>query len=271
MNTLQSLQAKITNYTPLYFRGILFLTFLGHGLTSLGLSHHGYELHHRIFESTNFFHWNANTFLLMQGWWDIFLAVAILSGIAPRVLLPVALGYLCVIAGVAYIYYHSRTGSWFGIGEIARRFAWIFYAIFLILYNHKGEQRFLLLRIGISFAFLSHGFASLGFFGMRGGQIELAAQIFPDEVAKTLVFYSGFSDVTLGLLLFIGIFSRVAATIGSCWLVIVVLLSFMLGIPEGLFRSAFFLSCLYVALDTRCHTTLWGNGIAQKGMEPVIA
>lgn len=271
MRILQSLQTKITEHTPFYFRGILFLTFFGHGLASLGLSHHGYELHHRIFESVNYFHWNAETFLVIQGWFDIFLAVAVLSGLAPRIILPLALTYLCIVAGVAYLYYNSRTGSWFGIGEIARRFAWIFYTIFLIICNVKAEQRFSLLRIGISFAFLSHGFASLGFFGMRGGQIELAAQIFPEELAKTLVFYSGFSDVTLGLLMFTGICSRVAATIGSCWLVIVVILSFMLGLPEGLFRSAFFLSSLYVAFDPRCHSLLWKKGIIRKDIKPAIA
>lgn len=260
MKQFQSLRNTLAENTPLYFRGVLFLTFFGHGLASLGLSHHGYELHQRIFESVNFFQWKAETFLLIQGWSDIFLAVAVLSGFAPRVILPLALSYLCTVAGVAYIYYNSRTGSWFGIGEIARRFAWIFYVIFLLIYAVKREQRFSLLRIGIAFGFLSHGITSLGFFGMRGGQMELATQIFSKELASTLVFYSGFSDITIGTLLLLGIYSQKAAVLGSCWLLMVTVLSFMLGIPEGLFRSAFLLSCCYVALDPRCHSFLFKNG-----------
>lgn len=268
---MHSLQAKILDNTPLYFRIILFTTFVGHGLASLGLSHAGYELHHRIFESVNFFHWNAETFLVIQGWWDILLGVAILSGRAPRVFVSMALVYLGTVAVVSAIYYHSRTGSYYGIGEVARRFAWIFYCIFLLAYYSKGEQRFSLLRIGIAFAFLAHGFASIGYFGMRGGQIEAASQIITnEETAKTFIYYSGFSDVFLGTLMLTGIFSRVAATIGTGWLVCVVICSFLLGIPEGIFRSAFLFSCLYVALDARCHTPLWQQGVVERG-EPQLS
>ena len=50
MSFLSTIHSKATENTTLYFRGILFLSFLGHGLVSLGYSP-GYELHYRIFES----------------------------------------------------------------------------------------------------------------------------------------------------------------------------------------------------------------------------
>lgn len=257
LNFLTQIQNSITQNTTLYFRGVLFLTFFGHGLASLGFSHEGYELHHRIFESVNYFDWDAGKFLMLQGWWDILLGFMILSGIFPRYVLIASLTYLCMVAIVGYLYYHARTGSFFGFGETLRRFAWIFYSIFLWLQYTTNRNLYSLLRMGISFGFLSHGFASLGFFGMRGGQIELASQVFSHETATLIIFCSGFSDVLLGAMLFSGFFSRYAAVLGTCWLVVVVVLSFMLGIPEGIFRSGFLFSCVYVALDKRCHFPVW--------------
>src|SRR5688572_27531212 len=181
MNYLQSLQTKITDNTPLYFRGILFFSFLGHGFASLALSEAGHHLHENIFKSVNYFNWDVHTFLMVQGCWDIFLAIAILSGLYPRVVLVLAIGYLCAVAIVGYLFYKAKTNSYWGIGESARRFAWIFYAVFLFIYYRSGQKRFNLLRVGISCAFLAHGFASIGYFGLNKGQIELAAQVLPNS------------------------------------------------------------------------------------------
>jgi uncharacterized membrane protein YphA (DoxX/SURF4 family) len=242
----------IERNTILYFRIVLFLTFTGHGLVSLGYSS-GYELHHRIFESVNFFHWNTETCLFMLGCWDIFLAVGILSGLFPRIILSLALVYLVSVAGVGYLFYHNTTGSLFGFAESFRRFAWIFYAVFLWLFYYFGNKNFILLRIGIGFAFLAHGLASLGFFGLKGAHIELASQVLSEELANNIIFYSGFTDTILGALMVFGFLSRPAAIIGSIWLVVVVYLSYLVGFPEAVFRSGFLFSCIYVALDKRCH------------------
>jgi uncharacterized membrane protein YphA (DoxX/SURF4 family) len=244
----------LTRNTVLFFRIVLAFTFTGHGLVSLGFSE-GYELHHRIFESVNYFHWNAERFLFWQGLWDLFLAAGILSGFQPKVFTGAAIAYLSTVAVVGWLYFNSRTGNIFGFAESFRRFAWLFYAIFLWIYYTKKEQKFLLLRIGIGFAFLAHGLASLGFFGLKGAHIELASQVLSEETANKLVYYSGYSDTLIGMLLVTGIFSRLVAAIGSVWLVVVVILSFMFGIPEGIFRTGFLLSCVYVALDKRCHET----------------
>ncbi len=257
---LQSIHSTITRNTTLYFRGILFVTFLGHGLVSLGFSP-GYELHYRIFESVNHFQWSAEKFLMILGSCDIFLATVILLGFFPRIFLSLAILYLSAVAVAGYLYYNAKTGSIFGFAESFRRFAWIFYAIFLWLYFYFSQKRYSLLRIGIAFAFLAHGLASLGFFGLKGAHIELASQVLSEEMANKIIYYSGFTDTSLGLLMLTGILSRPAAIIGSCWLVVVVYLSALLAFPDAIFRSGFLFSCVYVALDKRCHTFIWKKGV----------
>lgn len=165
-----------------------------------------------------------------------------------------------MVAGAGYLYYYHKTGSLFGIAESFRRFAWIFYAIFLWIYYNRHKSIYSLLRIGIGFAFLAHGLASMGFFGLRGGHIELARQVLSEETANKIVYYSGFSDTTMGILLVLGVLSRPAAIIGSFWLVFVVYLSALLAFPDAIFRTGFLLSCIYVALDKRCHYYIWRRG-----------
>ncbi len=263
---LQSFLHTIYNWlkenTVLYFRFVLFITFTGHGLVSLGFSQ-GYELHYRIFEAVNVFDLDVASFLRIQGSWDLVLAICILLGIFPKYILPAAAVYLVTVACCGWAYFVHKTGSLFGIAESFRRFPWIFYCVFLIIYYYRQVQNYKLLRIGIAFAFLAHGLASLGLFGLKGAHIELASQIFSEEVARNIVLYSGFSDTFLGLWLLTGFYSRPAAIVGSVWLVVVVYLSLLLGFPEFLFRSGFLLSCIYVALDKRCHAPLWQSGNLQ--------
>src|SRR5688572_28470514 len=97
MNTLQKIRLKIISNPILFFRGILFLTFIGHGFVSLGYSP-GYTLHYRIFEAVNFFQWPVETFLKIQGSWDLILAIGIILGIFPRVFLSLAIVYLFTVA-----------------------------------------------------------------------------------------------------------------------------------------------------------------------------
>lgn len=251
-NPLPKILDWLQQNTVLYFRLVLFITFTGHGLVSLGFSE-GYELHHRIFESVNVFHIDPAAFLRVQGIWDLVLAGLILFAFFPKVVLPVAGAYLITVACCGWAYFVNKTGSLFGIAESFRRFPWIFYCLFLSLFYYKHTQHYKLLRIGIAFAFLAHGLASLGLFGLKGAHIELASQIFSEEVANNIVFYSGFTDTFLGLWLLTGFYSRIPAIVGSFWLVVVVYLSLLFGVPEFLFRSGFLLSCIYVALDKRCH------------------
>ena len=263
MFSISRAKSFITERTVLFFRGILFLVFVGHGFVSLGYSP-GYELHYRIFESMNFLGFEAHTFLMYQGCFDIATGVLILSGFFSRYIISAAILYLSSVAVAGYLYYHHNTGSFFGIAESFRRFAWIFYAIFLWVYFNLGRKNFSLLRIGIGFAFLAHGLASIGFFGLKGGHIELAKQVLSEETANKIVYYSGFSDTTIGILLLSGVFSRPAAIIGSFWLVFVVYLSALLAFPDAIFRTGFLLSCIYVAIDERCHSFIWKKSAVEK-------
>src|ERR1043165_927720 len=90
-------QNFITGHTIIFFRVILFLVFLGHGLVSLGYSP-GYQLHYSIFESINFWGYDTATFLKYQGSFDIVLAVLILLGLGIRYVLTLALVYLVSVA-----------------------------------------------------------------------------------------------------------------------------------------------------------------------------
>lgn len=242
----------ITDNTVFFFRGVLCFTFTGHGLVSLGFSP-GYELHYRIFEAVNFLHLQPELFLQVQGSVDLLFAVLILSGFAGSYVLAVVFFYLVAVATAGWIFFMKKTGAMFGFAESFRRFAWIFYTVFLWLYYQTGKKYYPLLRYGIAFAFLAHGLASLGFFGLKGAHIELASQVLSEETANKMVFYSGYTDTAIGLLLITGIFSRPVIALGSLWLVVVVGLSFMVAYPDGIFRTGFLLSAVYVALDKRCH------------------
>jgi uncharacterized membrane protein YphA (DoxX/SURF4 family) len=253
---LKTIYQKITAHAVLYFRIVLCFTFLGHGFVSLGYSP-GYELHYRIFESINFYNFDIPAVLQFVGYMDVTLAGLILFGILPKYVLGYAILYITLVACAGWAYFVHKTGAMFGIAETFRRFPWLFYLFFLWLYNMFHQKHFKLLRIGIAFAFLAHGLASLGLFGLKGAHIELARQVLSEEVANKIVFYSGFSDTLIGLLLLSGIFSRTAAIIGSVWLIVVVYLSMLLAFPDALFRTGFFLSAVYVALDRRCHEPIW--------------
>lgn len=263
LQRLRQLQQFILSNTIIFFRGMLFLVFVGHGFVSLGYSP-GYELHYHIFDSINFGGIDTSTLLQFQGSFDIVLAFIILSGFSPRYVLSFTLVYLCLVAGAGYMYYHHKTGSYFGIAESFRRFSWIFYALFLWVYSIHNKKNFALLRIGIGFAFLAHGLASIGFFGLKGGHIELAKQVLSEDMANAVVYYSGFTDTIMGFMLVTGILSRPAAIVGSLWLCFVVYLSYLLAFPDAIFRSGFLLSCIYVALDKRCHTYIWKTAVIEK-------
>jgi uncharacterized membrane protein YphA (DoxX/SURF4 family) len=263
---LLRIQSLVEQNAVIYFRGVLFLTFLGHGFVSLGFSP-GYQLHYRIFESVNIFNLDIATALKVQGAMDIILAMTILAGVFPKYVLLYAICYVSAVAMCGWAYFTHKTGSLFGIAETFRRFPWLFYLIFLLYHYVFDIKYYRLLRVGIAFAFLAHGLASLGFFGLKGAHIELASQVLSEEVANKLVFYSGFTDTLIGVLLLTGILSRPAAIVGSLWLIVVVYLSMLLAFPDALFRTGFLLSAVYVAIDKRCHGLLFKSAIRGESLK----
>lgn len=251
-NPFQKLQDTILDNHSLYARIIIFVCFLGHGLVSLNLSV-GYQLHYNIFSSVNYFGVDTDFFLRLVAIFDISMAFLFLFNIQLIYVIPVILAYLLFVGLAGGIFYMKKTGGFFGISEFFRRLPWMFTVLFVWFKLKKEKDFFFLLRVGLAFAFIAHGLSSLEFFGLRGGHIELASQILTSDAATKFVYYSGFSDTILGILLISGFLSRWAAVIGCFWLVFIVYLSFLTGLPEGIFRTGFLMICLYVALDKRCH------------------
>ena len=184
---------------------------------------------------------------------DFTLAILIWLKVAPKTIIRIAIVYLLFIAAAAWSLYYKIETSVFGIAEIMRRLPWVFFLLFLYFDQVHFVSRFRYLRIGLSFAFLAHGISSLGFLGINEGHIELASKVIPEEYVRDFVFYTGISDTILGALIMLGVYSRIASIIGIFWLIFVIAVSFSFAIPDGIFRLGFLLSCIYVALDKRCH------------------
>jgi len=246
------MRSEIANNTNLIFRWILFLTFVGHGLVNLRLSP-SVELHMNLVRAVLPDTLDPQMVLYVFAAIDFTLAILILSRISPKTVIRVAIAYLLAIALAAWSYYFKIENSVFGVAEIMRRLPWVFFLLYLYFDQVHFVSRFRYLRIGLSFAFLAHGISSLGFLGINEGHIELASQIIPEDHVRDFVFYTGVSDTILGVLLFMGIFSRLASIIGIFWLIFVIAVSFSFAIPDGIFRLGFLLSCAYVAMDKRCH------------------
>ncbi len=235
------------------FRWVLFFAFLGHGLVSVGFSS-SVKLHSALIHSVNITPFTDTVLLHIAGTFDLIIAVLILFNIGKEKTLYLAVTYLASVALTALVFYYSKTGKIFGFAEVMRRFPWIFYAFFLILYEKQGKYYFNLLRIGLAFAFLSHGLASLGIWGLNAGHIELANNILKSDDVKYFIIGSGIADTTIGFLLLFKIKSLLVVRVAIFWIAFVVTISFMTGIPDGIFRMGFLLSALYVALEEKCHS-----------------
>lgn len=248
-NTIGS---TIKDNTSIVFRLILFLTFFGHGLVSFGFSP-TYQLHYNLVEAINFTTLSTEMILTIQASFDIVLAVLILFNLIPTLVSTAMIIYLLMVGVSAWVFYYQQSGNVFGLAESFRRLPWIFFALFILIYSLWKQKRYSFLRIGIAFAFLAHGIASLGFLGLKGGHIELATNIVSEAVANQFVFYTGFTDTILGLMILTGWLSRPAAYVGSIWLVLIVTLSAMTAFPDAMFRTGFLLAAIYVAIDQRTH------------------
>ncbi|MBT5859103.1 MAG: DoxX family membrane protein [Flavobacteriales bacterium] len=140
----------------------------------------------------------------------------------------------------------------FGIAECLRRFPWIFFSLYLLL-DLKGIKKYHFIRVGLSFAFIAHGFASLGFLGLNQGHIDLAIKVVPIENARNFVYCTGITDSIIGLMLLQGVFTRYFAAISIIWISFIVYLSYLSAIPDAIFRSAFLIAAIYVFIDKRTY------------------
>jgi uncharacterized membrane protein YphA (DoxX/SURF4 family) len=238
--------------TPLIIRIVLFLTFFGHGLVNLGLSP-TYTLHINLIEAVNFTSLEPETITYFLAGLDFLFAFTILFKLGLRKIIQLSILYLILVGMAGWMLYYQKAQSVFGIAENMRRLPWVFFLLYLFWYSQKQVHKYHWIRIGIAFAFLAHGTASLGLLGLRAGHIELAANVIPDPYVRDFIFYTGVSDTIIGTLLLTGLLSRIMAWIGSCYLVGVVIISLMVAIPDGIFRAGFLVAALYTGLDKRCH------------------
>lgn len=244
------MKSLILENSSFYIRLVLFLTFLGHGFVSLGFSP-SMTLHYNIIEVVNFTSIPTAFLLKIHGFFDIFLAFLILTN-RSKFLLYFALSYLIAVSISAMIFYWENTGSAFGVSEFFRRLPWIFLVLFLVTTTIK-DPKYHFIRIGLSFAFISHGLASLGFLGLNQGHIDLAMNIISPDQARTFITYTGITDTIIGLMLLQSIYSKHAAFIAMFWTAFIVYLSYLTAWPDGMFRTSFFLIALYVFVDKRTH------------------
>lgn len=230
---------------------ILALAFLGHGLVSLGLSP-SYDLHFSLVESINFTNISTKKIVTIQGWWDLLIALLIILNFKLRNILYLILIYLSIVCISALSLYWNKTGSLFGIAECLRRLPWIFLCIYL-LFDLKGIKKYHLIRMSLSFAFLSHGLASLGFLGLNQGHIDLAMKIVSEQNARLFIIYSGITDTIIGLMLLQGLLTRYVAIIGMIWILFIIYLSLLTAVPDAIFRLGFLFTSIYIILDPRCY------------------
>ena len=245
------MKAAILENTNFYVRLILSLAFLGHGLVSLNLSD-SYTLHYNLIQSINFTNIPTQKIVEFQGWLDILISLFLIINFKIRTILYFILLYLCLVCMSALTLYWNITDSIFGLAECLRRLPWIFLSLYL-LFEIKGVRKYHLIRMALSFAFLSHGLASLGFLGLNQGHIDLAIKIVSAENARFFVYCSGITDTIIGLMLLQGLFTRYVVFIGMLWIIFIVYISYLSAWPDGIFRTGFLLMALYVYLDERTY------------------
>ncbi|MBC7412751.1 MAG: DoxX family membrane protein [Bacteroidia bacterium] len=245
------LKQQIIAHNILFFRVLLSLVFLGHGLVSLGYSS-SIRLHTGILEGVNYTHYSTEQLLTYFGVFDLVMALLILLTFN-RWILFTALTYLIFVSIAAFRFYQLKTAQTFGLSETMRRMPWMFFCLFLIFNKIKNKTYFQLIRIGLALAFLSHGLASLGIWGLNAGHVELAKIVLKNTEVSAFILTSGCIDTTVGICLLIGLFNKWLSYFAIVWIAVVVTISFIASFPDGLFRLGFWLGAFYFLIDERCH------------------
>ena len=241
----------ILNNTNFYLRLVLAFSFLGHGLVSLGFSP-SYSLHFNLLDGVNFLSIETTQLIKAQAFIDILISIFLLLNLKIRWLIYFVLTYLVLICITSLVFYWKETGSIFGIAECLRRFPWILFSLFIISDINK-MPKYHFIRIGLSFAFIAHGFASLGFLGLNQGHIDLANNIVSSENARSFITYTGITDTIIGLMLLQSVFTKFIAFIGILWISFIVYLSYLTALPDAIFRMGFLLSAIYLYIDQRTY------------------
>jgi len=234
-----------------YVRLILAFVFFGHGLVSLGFSP-SIALHIDLLNGVNFSGLETSQLILFQSYFDIIISILLLVNFRIDFVIRIILFYLFLVCISALVFYWNKTGSVFGIAECLRRFPWILFAIFIIS-DIRQNPKYHYIRIGLSFAFIAHGFSSLGFLGLKQGHIDLATNIISSENARNFIIYTGITDSIIGVMLLQSIYTKWVSFVGIIWISFIVYLSYLTALPDALFRTGFLLAAIYVFIDNRTY------------------
>ena len=246
------MQTLIKNKTSLIIRLILSLAFLGHGLVSFGYSP-SYSLHYNLINAINITNISTTSIIYIQAWFDIIISILFILNYKMKIIINIVISYIGLICIAALMFYWNSTGSIFGIAECLRRLPWIFLSLYLY-FEINGERKYHFIRIALSFAFIAHGFASLGFLGLNQGHIDLAIKIVSEDNARFFVSCSGVTDSIIGFMLLQGIYTRYVSILAILWITFVVYISFLNAIPDAIFRMGFLLTAIYVCIDMRTYS-----------------
>tara|TARA_B100000902_G_scaffold67967_1_gene74104 strand:- start:14068 stop:14826 length:759 start_codon:yes stop_codon:yes gene_type:complete len=242
---------KVVDNTSFIIRIILSLSFLGHGLVSLGFSP-SYSLHYNLIESINITAFSSKIIVELQGWFDIIISLLLMINFKLKKILYIVIFYLFIVCIAAVCFYWDKTNSIFGITECIRRLPWILLSIFLIK-DLAGEKKYQFIRISLALAFIAHGLASLGFLGLKQGHIDLAIKVVSKEDANLFVYLSGITDSIIGIMLLQGIYTKFISIISILWISFIVYISFLNAFPDGIFRLGFLILAIYIYIDERTY------------------
>lgn len=186
------------------------------------------------------------------------LGVVVLSvlGFCRRKIRILGIVYLLLVSFAAAFLFSDLVGGLFGFTEILRRSPWIVMLFFLHGDNSVGMAW---LRLAVVAMFLSHGFASLAVLGFNGMHVELASQLLNPAHAKYAVRIAGYTDLAMAVGLAIPGFSRYVAYPACLWIAFIVVLSFGMAFPDGLFRLGFLLCAVTLILEPKTHRSWFGS------------
>ena len=228
--------------------------FVGHALVSLGYSP-SIRIHLSLVS------WVEDSLdgiavLRWIGAVEILLVVISVCGLCRKEIRLIGICYLVAVALVAGSLFAEKTGFLFGCTEVIRRVPWVCMLLFL------GDEKWSLtslLRIAVIAMFLSHGLASLSILGFNGMHVELASQLLNSGQAESAVRIAGYTDLVMAVGLAIPGLSRWVAYPACLWIAFIVVLSFGMAFPDGLFRLGFLLCALTLILEPKTHQSWFGS------------
>lgn len=243
----------LSGWLPQFVGAALACGFSGHALVSLGFSP-SYKIHLSLVNWFGDFS-GASVGLTVIGFLELAVVLVAVAGFFRKQIRLLGAFYLIMVAMVAGSFFAHSTGGFFGFTEVLRRVPWLCMLYFL---HFESPRRFSVLRLGVLMMFLSHGLASLTLMGFNGMHVELASQLLDAGEAERAVKIAGYTDLFMALGLALPHVSRYVAYPAFLWIAFIVVLSFGMAFPDGLFRLGFLLCALTLILEPKTHQSWFG-------------